>query len=87
VLLQDYGQAKNQQILRNLKLKNNFRKNKYKIEHYSSIELKYLISQINFMCEMIDEIEIEHLRMALARARKETNPQPEEEKPLAVVAQ
>ena len=23
------------------------------------------------MCEMIDEIEIEHLRMALARARKE----------------
>ncbi len=23
------------------------------------------------MCEMIDDIEIEHLRMALARARKE----------------
>ena len=39
------------------------------------------------MCEMIDEIEIEHLRMALARARKETNPQLEEEKPLAAVAQ
>jgi len=38
------------------------------------------------MCEMIDEIEIEHMRKALARARKETNPQPEEEKPLAVVA-
>jgi hypothetical protein len=39
------------------------------------------------MCEMIDEIEIEHLRMALTRARKETNPPPEEEKPLAAVAQ
>ena len=38
------------------------------------------------MCEMIDEIEIEHLRMALARARKEINPQPEEEKPIAAVA-
>lgn len=37
------------------------------------------------MCEMIDEIEIEHLRMALARARKEANPQ-QEEKPLAVAA-
>ena len=35
---------------------------------------------------MIDEIEIEHLRMALARARKETVPQLEEE-PLAAVAQ
>jgi len=49
------------------------------------VKLKYLITQINCMCEMIDEIEIEHLR--LARARKETNPQPEEEKPLAAVAQ
>ena len=39
------------------------------------------------MCEMIDDIEIEHLRMALARARKETNPQPEEENPITVVAQ
>jgi hypothetical protein len=38
------------------------------------------------MCEMIDEIEIEHLRMALARARKETSPQAEEEKPIAAVA-
>lgn len=38
------------------------------------------------MCEMIDEIEIEHLRMALARARKEINPQTEEEKPIAAVA-
>jgi len=38
------------------------------------------------MCEMIDEIEIEHMRIALARARKETNPQQEEEKPLAVAA-
>jgi hypothetical protein len=39
------------------------------------------------MCEMIDEIEIEHLRMALARARKETSPQLEEENPITVVAQ
>lgn len=46
-----------------------------------------MITQISCMCEMIDEIEIEHLRMALARARKETNPQPGEEKPLAAVAQ
>lgn len=37
------------------------------------------------MCEMLDEIEIEHLRMALARARKEL--QPEQEKPLTVIAQ
>jgi len=42
---------------------------------------------MDFMCEMIDEIEIEHLRMALARTRKEANPQPKEEKPLTVVAQ
>jgi hypothetical protein len=41
---------------------------------------------MNFMCEMIDEIEIEHLRMALARARK-VNPQLEEEEPLTAVAQ
>lgn len=53
----------------------------------SSRELKYLIFLMDFMCEMIDEIEIEHLRMALARARKEANPQPEDEKPLTVVAQ
>jgi hypothetical protein len=39
------------------------------------------------MCEMIDEIEIEHLRMALARARKETTSLPEEEEPITVVAQ
>ena len=38
------------------------------------------------MCEMLDEIEIEHMRMALARARKETAPQQEEEKPIAAVA-
>jgi hypothetical protein len=38
------------------------------------------------MCEMMDEVEIEHLRMALARARKEMREEPEEEKPLAVVA-
>ena len=37
------------------------------------------------MCEMIDEIEIEHLRMALARARKETQ-EPVQEKPIAAVA-
>ena len=37
------------------------------------------------MCEMIDEIEIEHLRMALARARKEIQ-EPVQEKPLAAVA-
>lgn len=36
------------------------------------------------MCEMIDEIEIEQLRMALAKARKEN---PQEEKPIAAVAQ
>lgn len=38
------------------------------------------------MCEMIDEIEIEHLRMALARARKELQ-QPEQEETLTVIAQ
>lgn len=36
------------------------------------------------MCEMIDEIEIEQMRMALARARKETG-KPEEE-PLVLTA-
>lgn len=38
------------------------------------------------MCEMMDEIEIEHLRMALARARKEMREEPEEEQPLVAVA-
>ncbi len=38
------------------------------------------------MCEMIDEIEIEHLRMALAKARKEQESVKEEE-PLVAVAQ
>ena len=38
------------------------------------------------MCEMIDEIEIEHLRMALAKARKEQEEQVKEEEPLAAVA-
>lgn len=86
--MQDYGQTKSQKILKNLKLKNDSRKNNCKIEaSYSYIELKYQISQINPMCELIDEIEIEHLRMALARARKETDPQLEEEKPLAALAQ
>jgi hypothetical protein len=37
------------------------------------------------MCEMIDEIEIEHLRIALARARKEMK-EPINEKPLVAVA-
>lgn len=37
------------------------------------------------MCEMIDEIEIEHLRMALARARKVMQ-EPAKEMPLAAVA-
>ncbi len=49
------------------------------------VELKYLISQLYIMCEMIDEIEIEHLRMVLARARKEATPLQEE--PGTVVAQ
>jgi hypothetical protein len=39
------------------------------------------------MCEMIDEIEIEHLRMALARAKKELREEPVTEEPLAAVAQ
>ncbi|HJU14139.1 MAG TPA: hypothetical protein VJ792_06735 [Candidatus Nitrosotalea sp.] len=39
------------------------------------------------MCEMMDEIEIEHLRMALAKARKEMREEPtEEEEPLVVAA-
>jgi hypothetical protein len=78
VLLQGCGQVKSQKILRT--------KNGIQIPNLS-IELKYLISEIDAMCEMIDEIEIEHLKMALARARKETSPQPEEEEPITVVAQ
>ena len=38
------------------------------------------------MCEMMDEIEIEHIRMALARARKEMREEPVEEEPLVAVA-
>lgn len=38
------------------------------------------------MCEMMDEIEIEHLRMALARARKEIREEPEEEPHLVAAA-
>jgi hypothetical protein len=38
------------------------------------------------MCEMIDEIEIEHLRMALTRAKKELR-EPVREEPLVAVAQ
>lgn len=37
------------------------------------------------MCEMIDEVEIEHLRMALARAKKEINEPAQEEEPLAAI--
>lgn len=37
------------------------------------------------MCEMMDEIEVEQLRMALARARKEMR-EPILEKPLVAVA-
>lgn len=36
------------------------------------------------MCEMIDEIEIEHLRMALARARKETQESSQEKQIVAI---
>ena len=36
------------------------------------------------MCEMIDNIEIEHLRMALARARKEMREPIKEESLIAV---
>lgn len=38
------------------------------------------------MCEMMDEIEIEHLRMVLARARKEIQTEPVAEEPLVAVA-
>jgi hypothetical protein len=37
------------------------------------------------MCEMIDDIEIEHLRMALARARR-TMQEPIKGEPLASIA-
>ncbi len=36
---------------------------------------------------MIDEIEIEHIRMALAKAKKEPREEPVVEEPLAAVAQ
>lgn len=36
------------------------------------------------MCEMMDDIEIEHLRMALAKARKEMREEPAQEEPLTV---
>ncbi|VVC05410.1 Uncharacterised protein [uncultured archaeon] len=39
------------------------------------------------MCEMIDEIEIEHLRTALARAKKELREESITEEPIAAVAQ
>jgi hypothetical protein len=40
------------------------------------------------MCEMIDEIEIEHLRMALAKAKKELQEEPAaQEEPLVAVVQ
>lgn len=46
---------------------------------------KYHIFNKIIMCEMIDEIEIEHLRIALARARKEMQ-EPIKEEPLVAVA-
>ena len=39
------------------------------------------------MCEMIDEIEIEHLRIALSRAKKESQEEPITEEPMTAVAQ
>jgi hypothetical protein len=40
------------------------------------------------MCEMIDEIEIEHRRMALAKAKKDLEEEPAvEEESLVAVAQ
>ncbi|WP_218584718.1 hypothetical protein, partial [Candidatus Nitrosotalea sp. TS] len=50
------------------------------------IELKYWILVFAFMCEMIDDIEIEHLRMALARARKEMHEEQVEEEPRIAIA-
>lgn len=50
------------------------------------IVLKYLRYVFGSMCEMMDEIEIEHMRMALARARKEAKAEPLEEEPLAAIA-
>ena len=38
------------------------------------------------MCEMIDEIEIGHLRIVLARARKELQEPIKEDVPLAAIA-
>lgn len=46
---------------------------------------KYHIFNKIIMCEMIDEIEIEHLRMVLARARKEMQESVKEE-PLVAIA-
>ena len=46
---------------------------------------KYHIFNKTIMCEMIDEIEIEHLRMVLARARKEMQ-EPVKEEPLIAIA-
>jgi len=39
------------------------------------------------MCEMIDEFEIEHLRIALAKAKKELREEPIAEEPLIAVTQ
>jgi hypothetical protein len=38
------------------------------------------------MCEMMDEIEIEYLRMVLARARKELQ-EPVKEEPMVAITQ
>jgi hypothetical protein len=45
-----------------------------------------MILYIQNMCEMLDEIEVEHLRMALARARKAMQEPIQEEKLQAAVA-
>ena len=53
--------------------------------HYRHTSLKYrLFYKIN-VCEIIDEIKIEHLRMTLARARKELQLSVREETPVVVI--
>ncbi len=50
------------------------------------IKLKYHALILSSMCEMIDDIEIEHLRMALTRARKEMHEEQTVEESLIAVA-
>lgn len=61
---------------------NRYDKSLYKID----TSLKYYKFVYCIMCEMLDEIEIEHLRMVLARARKEMQQPLLEEKLQAAVA-